>query len=381
MRRTTLALLSLLVGLGAAELGGRVLLARSWRPAPPFGTGATQTRWLELAQQTLAAGKEAPGYSAFEAELGWCVRRDYEGPEGSVTIDAEGRRTRRKYADPLASGVRRWAAVGESFTFGEEVADDEAWAARLEALEPGLEVWNFGCGGYGTDQALLRLARDVRGPVDGVLVGLMSENIGRNVNRYRPLWYPGAQPAAKPRYVLAPGGLELVPQPYRTRQELVAAVADGSVRATLEEHEHWDDGTPPGWLAWSGCARFVAARLAYRARAPARLWSAREEAPYRTTLAVLGAFPGVARGLGTQRVVVVFFPTREDLRGLLDGGTVPWDGLAEALAPLGLELVDTTPALLAEARAVGLDGLYLESHFSPRGNELVAEAVRPRLAP
>lgn len=379
MRRAGLALLSLVVGLCAAELGGRALLARSWRPAPPFGTGATQAEWLERAQRELAAGQEAPGYSAFDAELGWCVRRDYQGTEGRVTIDAAGRRTRRTYADPLASGVRRWVAVGESFTFGEEVADDEAWTARLEALEPGLELWNHGCGGYGTDQALLRLARDVRGPVDGVLVGLMSENIGRNVNRYRPLWYPGAQPAAKPRYVLAPGGLELVPQPYRTRAEFVAAVADGSVRAALSEHEHWDDGTPPGWLAWSGCARFVAARLAYRARTPARLWRAREEEPYRTTLAVLGAFPGVARGLGTQRVVVVFFPTREDLRGLLAGGAAAWEGLGEALAPLGLGWVDTTPVLLEEARAAGLEGLYLESHLSPRGNELVAGVVRAKL--
>lgn len=380
MRRAKLALLSLVVGLGAAEVGGRALLARSWRPMPPFGQGSVQEQWLERSEAELAVGKEAPGYSVFDAELGWCVRRAYQGADGRVTIDAEGRRTRRVYADPLASGVRRWVAVGESFTFGEEVADDEAWTARVEALEPGLELWNYGCGGYGTDQALLRLSRDVRAPVDGVLVGLMSENIGRNVNRYRPLWYPGAQPAPKPRYVLAEGGLELVPQPYRTRAEFVGAVRARSVQAALAEHEHWDDGMPPGWLAWSGCARFIAARLAYRARTPARLWSDVEGEPRRTTLALLGAFPGVARGLGTQRVVVVFFPTREDLRALLAGATPPWDSLPAALAPLGLEWVDTTPALLAEARARGLEGLYLESHFSARGNELVAGVVHAALA-
>ena len=379
MRRARLALVSLVVGLGAAEVGGRLLLARSWRPVPPFGAGPAQVEWLERAQRELESGHESHGYSTFDAELGWCVRRSYEGPDARVTIDAEGRRTRRTYADPLATEVRRWVAVGESFTFGEEVSDAEAWTAQLEDRVPGLEVWNFGCGGYGTDQALLRLARDVRGPVDGVLVGLMSENIGRNVNRYRPLWYPGAQPAAKPRYVLGAGGLALVPQPFRTRAEFVAAVADGSVRAALAEHEYWDDGSPPGWLAWSGCARFVATRLAYRARTPAQLWADAQGEPLRTTLALLGAFPGVARGLGTERVLVVLFPTRSDLAAQLAGEPAPWGDLGAALDELGLAWCDTTPALLAAARAEGLDGLYLESHFSARGNALVAESLQARL--
>lgn len=380
-RRARLALLALAVGLAAAEAGGRILLAKSWRPAPPFGAGPEQLAWLERSERELAERREGGGYTVFDAELGWCVRRSYEGPEGKVHLDAAGRRTRRAYADPLASGVRRWVAVGESFTFCEEVADDEAWPARIEDAEGDLELWNYGVGGYGTDQALLRLSRDVRGPVDGVLVGLMSENIGRNVNRYRPLWYPGAQPAAKPRYVLGAGGLELVAQPFASRAEFVGAVRDGSVLARLAEHEFWDDGLPPGFLAWSGLARFVSARLAYRARTPARMWRDEDGEPFTTTVALLGAFRGVARGLGTERVVVVIFPTRADLGAALAGAPRPWAGLVERLPALGLAHVDCTDALLAEARSTGVDSLYLESHFSPRANALVAEAVRARLAP
>ncbi|MEQ1891333.1 MAG: hypothetical protein ABL998_02225 [Planctomycetota bacterium] len=380
-RRARLALVALVVGLAAAETGGRFLLAQSWRPAPPFARGSEQAAWLERAERELADGREAPGYSTFDAQLGWCVRRDYEGPEGKIHIDSAGRRTRRAYADPLALGVRRWAAVGESFTFGEEVSDEEAWPARIEAAEPDLELWNFGVGGYGTDQALLRLQRDVRGPLDGVLVGLMSENIGRNVNRYRPLWYPDAQPAAKPRYVLGAGGLELVPEPFATRAAFVAAVRDGSVFAALAEHEHWDDGMPPRLLAWSGCARFLFAQLAYRARAPERLWRDVEGEPFQTTLALLGAFKGIARGLGTERVVVVLFPARADLRAALAGEPRPWATLLERLPGLELAFVDCTDALLPEARTAGVDTLFRESHYSPRGNELVAAVIRAALAP
>jgi len=378
-RGARLALVALLVGLAAGEVGARVLLARSWRPMPPFARGPAPEAWLARSERELAQGQEAPGYSQFDAELGWCVRRAYAGHEGTVHVDADGRRTRRAYADPLAPGVRRWVAVGESYTFGEEVRDEQAWTARLEARAPDLEVWNYGCGGYGTDQALLRLARDVRGPVDGVLVGLLSENIGRNVNRYRPLWYPAAQPAAKPRYVLGAGGLELVPQPYATRAAFVAAVRDGSVLAQLAEHEHWDDGMPPRFLAWSGLARLVSGRLAYRARTPARLWAEVEGAPFRTTVALLEAFRGVARGLGTERVVVVLFPTRADLRAALAGEARPWAALLARLEQLGLAYVDCSDALLAEARSAGVDALYLESHFSPLGNELVARALAAEL--
>src|SRR6185503_20431904 len=101
------------------------------------------------------------------------------------------------------------------------------WPAQLEALVPGLEAWNYGVGGFGTDQALLRLrqaaATDSPAPLAALLVGIMLDNIGRNVNRYRPLWYAEALPAVKPRYVLRGDELELVPQPFATRAEFVAA--------------------------------------------------------------------------------------------------------------------------------------------------------------
>lgn len=46
-------------------------------------------------------------------------------------------------------------AVGDSFTFGDEVADEETWPAHLETLL-GRPVLNAGVFGYGLDQAVLR---------------------------------------------------------------------------------------------------------------------------------------------------------------------------------------------------------------------------------
>ena len=53
-RRARLALVALVVGLAAAEAGGRFLLARSWRPVPPFARGPEQSAWLERSERELA---------------------------------------------------------------------------------------------------------------------------------------------------------------------------------------------------------------------------------------------------------------------------------------------------------------------------------------
>ncbi len=53
---------------------------------------------------------------------------------------------------PPTGGI---VAVGDSFTYGSEVGQDETWEAYLEKLID-VPVINFGAGGYGLDQAVLR---------------------------------------------------------------------------------------------------------------------------------------------------------------------------------------------------------------------------------
>jgi hypothetical protein len=47
-------------------------------------------------------------------------------------------------------------AVGDSFTFGDEVHDEFSWPAQLEKILK-IKVWNGGVFGYGVDQSYLRL--------------------------------------------------------------------------------------------------------------------------------------------------------------------------------------------------------------------------------
>lgn len=75
-----------------------------------------------------------------------------EGYPGTVAITPEGFRS--NGGPPPAAG-RRLLAVGDSFTFGDEVADAETWPACVER-RTGLVVHNAGVPGYGAVQAVLR---------------------------------------------------------------------------------------------------------------------------------------------------------------------------------------------------------------------------------
>ena len=388
--RLVLALGIALVALVLAELAARLMIVPNedlvWRPLPPFDGlfTAEQKGWLERQERELA-GEPATGIGQFDAELGWDHRAGAVSTDRRVHIDARGRRTLRVYPEERAPDLRRIVACGDSFTFCEEVADAEAWPARLEALFSASEVWNLGVGGYGTDQALLRARRELSvddGPIDVLLSGLMVENIGRNVNRYRPRWHPSSVPAVKPRFLVsgAGDGLELLPQPYATREEFVAAVRSREVLERLAEHEYWVETFLPKGFEWSAAARVLAGRRAYAARDLAPLWSDTAGEPFRTTVAVLAGFGDLAHALGTRCVVLVF-PMRESLEDLLAGGERCWTTLGPALGARHIEFLDLTDALLEAARRDGLQALFLKSHLSPRGNEVVAAAVHEWLLP
>ncbi len=92
--------------------------------------------------------------------------------------------------------------VGDSYSNGREVADNETYPARLSELL-GVSVANHGVGGYGPTQSLLYLQQNIsRYPRARVVVmGIMYENLYRMVNSYRPVLYSGASDYALKPYM------------------------------------------------------------------------------------------------------------------------------------------------------------------------------------
>ena len=176
--------LAVVLALGASELilrrgNGRLtgwraakLELRLGRPDPRFG-------WVLLPSRATVVGP--PGHPVVYAVDAWGDRA--QTPQGAP--------------DPELPSL---IVSGESITAGHGVAYEETFAA-LMGEDLGLQVVNTACGGYGSDQALLRLddALDrLRRPKAAVItfVPLM---LVRNVQDYRP------------RLVLREGALVPVP--------------------------------------------------------------------------------------------------------------------------------------------------------------------------
>ncbi len=130
---------------------------------------------------------------------GWTLRPGLSGVDvfrgKKLSSNSRGLRGARERAYEKPPGVVRILAFGDSFTFGEDVSDDETWAHQLEELLPGSEVLNFGIHGYGHDQMLLYLLEEgVKYHPDVVILGFLSDDMERNLLSFRDY--------AKPRFVL-----------------------------------------------------------------------------------------------------------------------------------------------------------------------------------
>lgn len=353
------------------------------RPLPPFRAVATtaQRAWLARQQDELAGRVPPDPTGTFDAELGWTNRPSSRSLDGRVSFNSLAARGPREYARARPSGARRIVAFGDSFTFGDEVADGDDWPAQLEARDPAFEVMNFGVAGYGTDQALMRYRRDGKSrDADVALLGMLVENIGRNVNRYRPLYYPSsASCGAKPRFYLDKGTLRAVPLPFTERAELVASIADGSVIERLAEHEYWGEHQDVGLLRHSALGRIACAFDAYSARQPQRLWRNESGEPFRVTVAILDQFCREAKASGAETALVVLFPRQAELESLEAEGAPYWHTLHEALRQRSIDFVDVSQPLLSawhpsDGSANG--AIFQGGHLSRTGNRIVAETLR-----
>ncbi len=97
----------------------------------------------------------------FSKTLGWVPKAGTNGRDNfwntRVTILDDGVRANGSRISPASlSSDELILAVGDSFTFGDQVSDDETWPAHLERMI-GVPVRNAGVFGYGVDQSFLRM--------------------------------------------------------------------------------------------------------------------------------------------------------------------------------------------------------------------------------
>lgn len=165
-------------------------------------------------------GRKGLSYALDEwsATRGWTLKpnlRDVPFRGKLVNSNSKGVRGSREFAFEKPSGVTRIVVLGDSFTFGEEVGDDETFSHHLQSMIPGSEVLNLGIHGYGHDQMLLYLKEEgIRYHPDLVILGFMPDDMERNTLSFRDY--------AKPRFALRGERLELTTGPIPRPEETVA---------------------------------------------------------------------------------------------------------------------------------------------------------------
>jgi hypothetical protein len=321
-------------------------------------------------------------YLVFDRDLGWVVGPSRHSANGLYESTSFGARRTRDEGEERPGEPVLALSFGDSFTHGDDVSREDTWQYGI-AKRFGRAVVDFGVPGYGLDQALLRYRRvGPQWPCQIVWIGLMADNIGRHLNRYRPFLSPEESLFfAKPRFELAGESLRLVPQPFEKLEDYFAPDLDSRLKKLGEG----DPGYEPSWyrpmrLDFWRTARVARTFLALReSRRPRWRSLYSDPAAVELTRRIVVDFATAVRSDGS-RPVVVFFPDRTFLQDVLDGRDHLAAPLLHRLNQDGIDIVDTTPALADFVRAGNPIAAQFIPHYSARMNERVASLLAERFA-
>lgn len=156
-------------------------------------------------------------WDQYHPVMGWVNRPSYQSDNRvpfRVTINSQGLRANRDYSPEPKKGVKRYAVIGDSCVFGEEVDDDKTLPYFLERQIANTEFLNFGVHGYGLGEMALLLEEKVfqYNPEHIILVLTLPVSFGRTTTSQFV--------HSKPLFAVENGQLALhnVPVPESTRQ-------------------------------------------------------------------------------------------------------------------------------------------------------------------
>ncbi len=298
--------------------------------------------------------------------------------------NSAGMRDNREYPVNRDRNILRISAFGDSFTFGSDVPLEDSWGQQLMALNSSIQLFNFGAGAYGLDQAYLRYKRHklpFRG--DMVFIGYMSENIQRHVSVWRPFISPAHRDFifTKPRYKIIDGNLVLLPNPiasidehrrFRERDTLV-------IPEIGKDDYHYQQGYNRGPLDYSPLVRLsksfvglVRKRLLNPIFEYNGTYSTRSEA-FEVTKRIFDEFYREVLAEGSLPIILIF-PEPADEERSREGRGKRYQPLLDYFEQVGYKYVDLQEAIKPVESKYSIADLRVDwGHFSPLGNKIIAE--------
>jgi lysophospholipase L1-like esterase len=265
-------------------------------------------------------------------------------------------RSAREFGYGRVPGQPRILFVGDSYTFGQGVSNNETFQHILgrDYLQ-GWEVMNFGVPGYGAGQMLLLFERvGAAYRPDVVVLGFFDRGFNRTLLRFRGY--------SKPYFMLSDGKLELFGTPVIAPEELYRLYETGERRFGSWNHS------------------YVAAEIG---RAIIRNFSnlhvSREGPVWQLIAAILARFDRSVREAGAQPFLLIIpdrpgSTRRERLYQQLN------DLAQEEATALGMPVLSVRDALSREDVSTIHRPREIGGHLSARGHELVAQQLAAALA-
>jgi len=319
-----------------------------------FGVRLAENAWVNslpnfvLESRKVQAARNERRYID-DPTLGYVPRPNYNG--AGFGTDAEG--FRRSAAMPRGDVI---LAVGDSFTFGDEVADDQTWPAHLQQLL-GRQVLNAGVSGYGFDQIVLRAEKIVpKLHPSTLVVGFIADDILRTEMRRR--WS-----ADKPYFEIRDGALVLhevaLPRPDPTtslgffERTLGYSYLLDFVMSRLDLTDNWHSDHVR--VHPSGTGEKISCLLTHR-------------------------LADLQRRSGARLLIVAQYDTMvwRDARFAAEQRRLT-KNLLECSRRQGLDVLDTFDALAANGGKGSPRSLYGEWHMNDAGNRLTAGLIATAL--
>jgi lysophospholipase L1-like esterase len=338
----TLTAVTVLLCLLVGEFAGRLLSPE-----------ASLWRYPNYIVQASARDPDHQSQMRFDPALGHEPVPGFKGELKGKPISFSAQGLRNHNLDRPAALGPLTLALGDSFTEGYMVGDDETWPAVLERLS-GRRVLNGGVRAYGIDQAVMRgerLAPTLKPQT--IVLAFIADDIERVGLKVRDR-------NNKPYFALdGAGGLTLHNVPVPTNRDRVSS---------------WRQVAGYSYLA-----DFVMRRLGLTG-----LWyntyvEAHDDA-LEVSCRLMTRFAGLVKKVGAKALVValpedmewthpeVAETNRRIARMVLD-----------CAAKAGLPTLDVSPGFAAENVAKDVPGYYFNLHFTARGNALAARLIAQAL--
>ncbi|HEY6101666.1 MAG TPA: SGNH/GDSL hydrolase family protein [bacterium] len=346
------------------------------QPYDPIRTTSLAAPHKEMLERLLAGETT---YYAHSPTLGWTIKPNGYAP--LYRANAQGIRGNRIYRPTPPRGVLRLAAFGDSFTHGDDVRNQDTWEELLVRAHGQLEVMNFGVSGYGSDQAFLRYREEgLQYRPQITIIGFLPEDAYRNVNVFRPFYYPDTGlPLAKPRFVLRAGRLVLIENPMQglgRYRDLLAQPERILPQLGIHDHYYQVKYKPGSWDFLSTVRLLKLVRYALHERSTerpeARFFNPDAEA-FRVTAAILDLFVDTVAGAGSVPIILIF-PAGRDIIRFRRTGSRQYTPMLEHIRAKGYRYIDLLDWFEAQARDVPVEEIA-PSHYSVLGHGLVAGAV------